>query len=212
MIFRNDDDDDEEKEEKCKEKDDKSGVLNKVAEKFLENRCIFLWEDVNDKTAKAVVQQILYFDSLNADDITFYINSPGGAISAGLAIYDAMQLAKSDIRTICMGQAASFGAVLLAAGTKGKRDIWENARVMIHQPLIMGNMVGVASDIEIQAEEMLRTKGILNSILAKHTGQSVEKIEKDTDRDNFLSAQDTVEYGLADNVVKSEKKQKSKKN
>ncbi|MDR0303361.1 MAG: ATP-dependent Clp protease proteolytic subunit [Chitinispirillales bacterium] len=198
MFFCNEDEDDEKKE-----KEDKTGgVQNKIAEKFLEDRAIFLWEDVNDKTAKAVVQQILYFDSLNNNDITFYINSPGGSISAGLAIYDAMQFAKSDVRTICMGQAASFGAVLLAAGTQGKRDIWENARVMIHQPLIMGNMVGVASDIEIQAEEMLRIKGILNAILSKHTRQKVEKIEKDTDRDNFLSAQETIEYGLADNVIK----------
>jgi ATP-dependent Clp protease protease subunit len=205
MSFCNDDDDDDDDDKKNKDndKDDKNGgVQNKIAEKFLEDRAIFLWESVNDKTAKAVVQQILYFDSINNDDITFYINSPGGAISAGLAIYDAMQFAKSDIHTVCMGQAASFGAVLLAAGAKGKRDIWENARVMIHQPLIMGNMVGVASDIEIQAEEMLRIKGILNAILARHTGQSVEKIEKDTDRDNFLSAGDTVEYGLADNVIK----------
>lgn len=191
-------DEDENKKEKSHEA---MGAAAKIFEKFLEERTIFLWEAVDDKTAKAVVQQILYFDSLNNDDITFYINSPGGSISAGLAIYDAMQFAKSDIRTVCMGQAASFGAVLLAAGTKGKRDIWENARVMIHQPLIMGNMVGVASDIEIQAEEMLRIKGILNGVLAKHTGQSVEKIESDTDRDNFLSAKETVEYGLADNVI-----------
>ena len=164
MSFCNDDDDedDDDKKKKDADKDDKNGgVQNKIAEKFLEDRAIFLWESVNDKTAKAVVQQILYFDSLNSDDITFYINSPGGAISSGLAIYDAMQFAKSDIHTVCMGQAASFGAVLLAAGAKGKRDIWENARVMIHQPLIMGNMTGVASDIEIQAEEMLRIKGIL---------------------------------------------------
>ena len=203
MKFYNDDEDDDKKE---KGKDDEKAVgAAKITEKFLEDRAIFLWDAVNDKTAKAVVQQILYFDSLNHEDITFYINSPGGSISAGLAIYDAMQFAKSEIRTICMGQAASFGAVLLAAGTKGKRDIWENARVMIHQPLIMGNMVGVASDIEIQAEEMLRIKGIMNGILAKHTGQSVEKIEKDTDRDNFLSANDTVEYGLADNVIRKNK-------
>lgn len=198
MKFYNED---EEKKENGSEKDEKNFGAAKIMEKFLEDRAIFLWEAVDDKTAKAVVQQILYFDSLNNDDITFYINSPGGAISAGLAIYDAMQFAKSDIRTVCMGQAASFGAVLLAAGTKGKRDIWENARVMIHQPLIMGNMVGVASDIEIQAEEMLRIKGILNGILSRHTGQSVEKIEEDTDRDNFLSAKETVEYGLADNVI-----------
>ena len=201
MSFRNDDDDDD-CDKKKEDKDDKGGVQSKIAEKFLEDRAIFIWEGVNDKSARAVVQQILYFDSLNSDEITLYINSPGGSISAGLAIYDAMQFAKSDIRTVCMGQAASFGAVLLAAGAKGKRDIWENARVMIHQPLIMGNMVGVASDIEIQAEEMLRIKGIMNNILAKHTGQNVEKVEKDTDRDTFLSAEDTVKYGLADKVIK----------
>lgn len=202
MSFRNDDDDDDDCDKKKEDKDDKGGVQNKIAEKFLEDRAIFIWEGVNDKSARAVVQQILYFDSLNSNDITLYINSPGGSISAGLAIYDAMQFAKSDIRTVCMGQAASFGAVLLAAGTKGKRDIWENARVMIHQPLIMGNMVGVASDIEIQAEEMLRIKGIMNNILARHTGQDIEKVEKDTDRDTFLSAEDTVKYGLADKVIK----------
>ena len=202
MKFYNHDDEDDDKKEKPAAHEAAHLVAGaKIAEKFLEDRAIFLWEAVDDKTAKAVVQQILYFDSLNNNDITFYINSPGGSISAGLAIYDAMQFAKSEIRTICMGQAASFGAVLLAAGTKGKRDIWENARVMIHQPLIMGNMIGVASDIEIQAEEMFRIKRILNEVLAKHTGQSVEKIEKDTDRDNFLSAKETVEYGLADNVI-----------
>ena len=202
MIFANDDEDDDECEKKKKDKDEKSGVQNKIAEKFLEDRAIFLWEGVDDKSAKAIVQQILYFDSLSNEDITLYINSPGGSISAGLAIYDAMRFAKSDVRTVCMGQAASFGAILLAAGTKGKREVWENARVMIHQPLIMGNMVGVASDIEIQAEEMLRIKGIMNEILARHTGQNVEKIEKDTDRDNFLAAQEAVEYGLADKVIK----------
>lgn len=186
----------EEKEEKH------SGVATKITEKFLTDRTIFLWEEVNDKTARAVVQQILYFDSLNKEDITFYINSPGGSISAGLAIYDAMQLAQSEIHTVCMGQAASFGAVLLAAGAPGKREIWANARVMIHQPLIMGNFFAPASDIEIQAEEILRSRERLNQILADHTGNTVKKIEKDTDRDNYLSASEAVSYGLADNVVK----------
>lgn len=187
------------------EKDDDKKIESvgaKISEKFLEDRAIFLWEDVNDKTAKAVVQQILYLDSVNNDDITFYINSPGGSISAGLAIYDAMQFAKSDIRTVCMGQAASMGAVLLCAGEAGKRDVWENARVMIHQPLIGGQMHGPASDIEIQAEEMLRIRTILNEILSKHSGADIKKIEDDTDRDNFMSAQDAVDYGLADSVVK----------
>ncbi len=187
------------------EKEDEKKVESigaKISEKFLEDRAIFLWEDVNDKTAKAVVQQILYFDSLNDEEITFYINSPGGSISAGLAIYDAMQFAKSDIRTVCMGQAASMGAVLLCAGSAGKRDVWENARVMIHQPLIGGQMYGPASDIEIQAEEMLRIRKILNSIISEHTGASISQIEDDTDRDNFLAADEAVKYGLADTVVR----------
>jgi len=191
-------DDEDEKDDEAKP----APIASKIAEKFLEDRAIFLWEDVNDKTAKAVVQQILYLDSLNDKDITFYINSPGGSISAGMAIYDAMQFAKSDIRTVCMRQAASMGAVLLCAGAAGKREVWENARVMIHQPLIGGQMYGPASDIEIQAEEMLRIRSILNAILAKHSGADVAKIEQDTDRDNFLSAEDAVEYGLADVVVK----------
>lgn len=190
-------DKDDEKEDKKPE-----GIASKIAEKFMDERKIFLWDGVDDKTAKSIVQQILYLDSLNDEEITFYINSPGGSISAGMAIYDVMQFAKSDIRTVCMGQAASMGAVLLCAGTAGKRDVWENARVMIHQPLISGNMYGPASDIEIQAEEMLRIRTILNAILAKHSGVSVEQIDKDTDRDNFLSAEDAVEYGLADTVIK----------
>ena len=185
-----------------KEEEKKEPIGAKIAEKFLDDRAIFFWEDVNDKSAKAVVQQILYLDSLNHEDITLYINSPGGSISAGMAIYDVMQMVESDIRTVCMGQAASMGAVLLCAGTAGKRDVWENARVMIHQPLIGGQMQGSASEIEIQAEEMLRIRKILNGILSKHTGVSIKKIEEDTDRDNYLSAVEAVEYGLADTVVK----------
>ncbi len=189
--------DEDKKEEKQPE-----GIGSKIAEKFMEERKIFLWDAVDDKTAKAVVQQILYLDSLNDEEITFYINSPGGSISAGMAIYDAMQFAKSEIRTVCMGQAASMGAVLLCAGTAGKRDVWENARVMIHQPLISGNMYGPASDIEIQAKEMLRIRTILNAILSKHCNVPVEQIDTDTDRDNFLSAEEAVKYGLADSVIK----------
>ncbi len=188
------------------EKDDKkpSDIGGKIAEKFLEDRAIFLWEDVNDKTAKAVVQQILYLDAVGEGDITFYINSPGGSISAGLAIYDAMQFAKSDIKTVCMGQCASMGAVLLCAGAAGKREVWENSRVMIHQPLIGGQMYGPASDIEIQAEEMLRIRETLNQIISDHSGTDMKKIEEDTDRDNFLSAQEAVDYGLADTVIKKD--------
>jgi len=174
-----------------------------IEERMLTNREIFLWGGVDDDSAKAIVQKILYFDSVSNDDITMYINSPGGVISSGLAIYDAMQYVKSDVATICMGQAASMGSVLLCAGAAGKRKCWNNARIMIHQPLISGNMFGPASDIQIQAEEMLRIRKLLNKIYEKHTGQSFEKIEQDTDRDFFMSAQDALDYRLIDEIVET---------
>ena len=180
----------------------KAFVGREIEEQMLERREIFLWSDINDETAKSVVQKILYFDSLEKKDIKIFINSSGGAISSGLAIYDAMSYAKSDISTICVGQAASMGAVLLCAGTKGKRYAWENARVMIHQPLIAGNMYGPASDIQIQAEEMLRIRQRLNEIIAKHTGKPIKEIEADTDRDLFMSADDAKKYGLIDKISK----------
>jgi ATP-dependent Clp protease, protease subunit len=176
-------------------------VGSEIHEQMLKRREIFLWGPVDDDSAKSIVQKILYFDSLSDDDISIFINSPGGVISSGLAVYDAIQYAKSDVRTICMGQAASMGAVLLCAGTKGKRSCWKNARVLIHQPLISGNVFGPASDIQIQAEEMMRIREGLNGILSRHTGQPIDKIEKDTDRDYFLSAQEAKEYGLVDSVV-----------
>lgn len=175
---------------------------NEIDEQMLKRREIFLWGEINDESAETIVKKLLYFDSLNNDDITIFINSPGGVISSGLAIYDAMQYAKSSIITICMGQAASFGAVVLCAGTKGKRFVWEHARVLIHQPLISGNMFGPASDIQIQAEEMLRIRDNLNEILAKHTGQSIKKIAEDTDRDFFMSAEEAKKYGIIDKIVK----------
>jgi ATP-dependent Clp protease protease subunit len=173
-----------------------------IEEKMLARREIFLWGEVNDDSARAVVQKILYFDGEKKGDIKLYINSPGGSISAGLAIYDAMQYASSDISTICMGQAASMGAVLLCAGAKGKRYCWENSRVLIHQPLIAGNMYGPASDIQIQAVEMLKIREKLNAILAKHTGQTVKKIEEDTDRDYFMAAEEALSYGIVDEVCR----------
>jgi ATP-dependent Clp protease protease subunit len=169
-----------------------------IEEKMLSRREIFLWGEVSDDSAKNVVQKILYFDGEGSDDIKLFINSPGGSISAGLAIYDAMQYAKSDIVTVCMGQAASMGAVLLCAGTKGKRFAWEHSRVLIHQPLIAGNMFGPASDIKIQAEEMMKIRDRLNMILSKHSGQPLQKIEEDTDRDYFMSAEEARAYGLID--------------
>jgi len=163
---------------------------NEMEDQLLKRRQIFLWGEINDESAEAIVKRILFFDMQSSDDITLYINSPGGVISSGLAIYDAMQFTKSNIVTVCMGQAASMAAVLLCAGTKGKRQAWEHARVLIHQPLISGNMFGPASDIQIQAEEMLRVRDNLNQILADHTGQSISKIQVDTDRDFFMSAED----------------------
>lgn len=176
-------------------------VGREIEERMLQRREIFLWGEINDETARSVVQKILYFDSKSSDDITLLINSPGGMITSGLAIYDAMQYAKSDIVTVCMGQAASMGALLLAAGEKGKRYAWEHARVLIHQPLIAGNVIGPASDIQIQAEEILKIRERLNDILVRHTRQPKEKIQEDTDRDYFMSATEAKEYGIIDEVA-----------
>jgi ATP-dependent Clp protease protease subunit len=173
-----------------------------IYSRLLKERVVFLVGAVNEVTANLIVAQLLFLESENPDkDISFYINSPGGSVSAGLAIYDTMQFIKPDVSTLCVGQAASMGALLLAAGGKGKRFALPNSRVMIHQP--MGGFQGQASDIEIHAKEILFLKARLNEILAKHTGQKIETIEKDTDRDNFLSATQAVSYGLVDRVLTS---------
>ena len=173
-----------------------------IYSRLLKERVIFLVGPVNDATANLVVAQMLFLESENPDkDIYFYINSPGGSVSAGLAIYDTMQFIKPDVSTLCIGQAASMGAFLLTAGAKGKRFCLPNSRVMIHQPL--GGFQGQASDIEIHAKEILYLKARLNEMLAKHTGQSIDVIERDTDRDNFLSAESSVKYGLVDKVLTS---------
>ena len=173
-----------------------------IYSRLLKERVIFLVGPVNDATANLVVAQMLFLESENPDkDIYFYINSPGGSVSAGLAIYDTMQFIKPDVSTLCIGQAASMGAFLLTAGAKGKRYCLPNSRVMIHQPL--GGFQGQASDIEIHAKEILYLKARLNDMLAKHTGQSIEAIERDTDRDNFMSADESVNYGLVDKVLTS---------
>ncbi len=173
-----------------------------IYSRLLKERVIFLVGPVNDATANLVVAQMLFLESENPDkDIYFYINSPGGSVSAGLAIYDTMQFIKPDVSTLCIGQAASMGAFLLTAGAKGKRYCLPNSRVMIHQPL--GGFQGQASDIEIHAKEILYLKARLNDMLAKHTGQSIEAIERDTDRDNFMSADESVKYGLVDKVLTS---------
>jgi ATP-dependent Clp protease protease subunit len=173
-----------------------------IYSRLLKERVVFLVGPVTEVTANLIVAQLLFLESENPDkDISFYINSPGGSVSAGLAIYDTMQFVKPDVSTLCVGQAASMGALLLAAGGKGKRFALPNSRVMIHQP--MGGFQGQASDIEIHAKEILYLKARLNEILAKHTGQKIETIEKDTDRDNFLSATQAVSYGLVDKVLTS---------
>ena len=173
-----------------------------IYSRLLRERVIFLVGPVNDSTANLIVAQLLFLESENPDkDIFFYINSPGGSVTAGMAIYDTMQFIKPNVSTLCIGQAASMGSFLLAAGEKGKRYCLPNSRVMIHQP--MGGFQGQASDIEIHAKEILFLKQKLNSMLAHHTGQSIERIERDTDRDNFLSAEAAVEYGLVDKVLTS---------
>jgi ATP-dependent Clp protease, protease subunit len=191
-MFRMDDKD------KDKDKEEPSFLAKEIMESFIKARKIFLWSPVDDATAEKIVKQLIYLDSQNHEDIIFYINSPGGVISSGLAIIDAMQAVKSDVVTIVCGQAASMGAVLLAAGAKGKRYSWKNARVMIHQPLISGHMYGPATDIQIQAEEMLRIRTALNKFLSDATGKTMEQIEADTDRDRFMTAEEAKAYGMVD--------------
>lgn len=171
-----------------------------IYSRLLKERVIFLVGPVNEASANLVVAQLLFLESENAEkDIHLYINSPGGIVSAGLAIYDTMQYIKPDISTLCIGQAASMGSLLLTSGAKGKRYCLPNSRVMIHQPL--GGFQGQASDIEIHAREILYLKSRLNEIMSKHTGQPISVVEKDTDRDNFLSAEESVNYGLVDAVL-----------
>ena len=170
-----------------------------IYSRLLNDRIVFLADEVNDTTASLVVAQMLYLESVDPEkDIHFYINSPGGSISAGMAIFDTMNYIKCDVSTICIGMAASMGAFLLAAGTKGKRIALPNSEIMIHQPL--GGAKGQASDIKIQADLILRTRDNLNRILAENTGRSVEEIARDTERDNFMTAQQALEYGLIDKI------------
>lgn len=173
-----------------------------IYSRLLRERIVFLVGEVNDYSANLVVAQLLFLESENPDkDINFYINSPGGSVTAGLSIYDTMNFIKCDVNTFCIGQACSMGAFLLASGTKGKRFALPHSRMMIHQPL--GGFKGQASDIEIHAKNILFTKNLLNNILSKITGKSLSQIEKDTDRDNFMSSHEALEYGLIDKVVTS---------
>ena len=171
-----------------------------IFSRLLRERIIFLGSEIDDDVANSIVAQLLLLDSENPDkDIMLYINSPGGVITAGMAIYDTMKLIKADVSTICLGDAASMGAFLLSAGTKGKRLALPNARIMIHQPL--GGAKGQATDIEIEAKEILRMKTMLSTLMAEHTGQTVERIKQDTERDNFMTPEDAKKFGLIDEII-----------
>lgn len=173
-----------------------------IYSRLLRERIIFLVGEVNDQTANVIVAQLMFLEAEDPDkDISFYINSPGGSVTAGMSIYDTMNFIKCDVSTICIGQACSMGSFLLSAGTKGKRYALPNSRVMIHQPL--GGFRGQASDIEIHAKNILFMKRQLNEMLAKHSGRSIEEIERDTDRDNFMTSQEALDYGLIDKVYTS---------
>ncbi len=180
-----------------------------IYSRLLEDRIVFLTGEINDASANVVIAQLIYLEGKNPDkDIYLYINSPGGSVTAGIAIYDTMNYIKCDVSTICIGLAASMGAFLLSSGTKGKRFALPNSEIMIHQPL--GGTQGQASDIAIQAEHMKKTKDMLNKILSENTGKSLKEIEKDTDRDNYMTAKEAKDYGLIDNIFVTRKNKKNK--
>lgn len=175
-----------------------------IYSRLLKDRIILLSGEINDDTANSIVAQLLYLDSLNHEDISIYINSPGGVITSGMAIYDTMNFIQSDVKTICVGMAASMGAFLLSSGTKGKRFALPNSEIMIHQPL--GGAKGQATEIQIAAEHILKMKARLNQILAENTGKPLEVIERDTERDHFLDAKEALDYGLVDKIIAKEEK------
>ena len=185
------------------EKDIDSEHSYDIFSRLLKERIIFISGEINDMLANNVIAELLYLDSVSNDDIYLYINSPGGSVTAGMAIYDTMNFIKSDVATICIGIAASMAAFLLSSGKKGKRSVLPNADVMIHQPL--GGAEGQASDIKIAADRIICIRKRLNKILASNTGQSLKKIERDTERDNYLSAREALSYGLVDEIIKKEK-------
>lgn len=190
----------------CEEKEtpEKSPVGALMARKFLEQRKVFLWTDVNDDSARDVIEKLLYLDAAESGkEITFYMNTPGGSITAGMAIYDTIKLISSPVKVVVTGMAASMGSILLSAAPKGRRFLYPHARVLIHQPLIMGRIVAPAVDINIQAQEMEKLRDELNGILAEASGQPMERIQKDTDRDFYMTAKEAVAYGLADGIVTS---------
>jgi ATP-dependent Clp protease protease subunit len=192
------------------EQSDRGERAYDIYSRLLKERIIFIGEPIDDDVANVIIAQMLFLDGEDSGkEISIYINSPGGVVSAGMAIYDTMQYIKSPVTTICVGQAASMASVLLAAGTKGKRFILPNSRVLIHQP--MGGVQGQASDIDIHAKEILKLRDRLNKILVKHTGQTLKKIEKDTDRDYFMSAEEAKEYGIVDEIIESKKQVEGQK-
>ena len=198
---RFDDDDDEQEEEEISAKTPAS-VGTQIQKKFLEQRKIFLWGAVTDETAKDITEKLLYLEALApGKDIVFYLNTPGGSITAGMAVFDTMRLITSPITAVVTGMAASMGSILLCGAAKGRRLLFPHARVLIHQPLISGRFIGPATDINIQAQEMEKLRAELNEILAVASGQPIEKIARDTDRDFYLNAKEAIAYGLADKIV-----------
>ncbi|MFZ9745400.1 MAG: ClpP family protease [Opitutaceae bacterium] len=196
------DDEDEDEEESAAARKGAAPVALLIQRKFLEQRKIFLWGAVTDETAKDITEKLLYLEaSAPGKDITFYINTPGGSITAGMAVYDTIQLISSPVTVVVTGMAASMGSILLSAAPKGRRLLYPHSRVLIHQPLISGRMIGPASDINIQAQEMEKLRAELNQILATASGQPLERINRDTDRDFYLTAREAIEYGLADRIV-----------
>lgn len=187
-----------------KKSDSKHSVSNAIQQRFLDERKIFLWGAVEDSSAEKLTSQLMYLESLDSGkEIKFYINTPGGSITAGMAVFDTIRLIKSPVTVIVTGMAASMGSILLSAPKKGRRLLYPHARVLIHQPLIMGQIVAPAVDISIQAEEMEKHREEMNYILAEASGQPIEKIRQDSDRDFYLNAKEAIEYGLADKIVKS---------
>jgi ATP-dependent Clp protease protease subunit len=197
-----DDDEDDEEHETFRDKHRHTPVAMLVQKKFLEQRKIFLWGAVTDETAKDITEKLLYLEGVApGKGITFYMNTPGGSITAGMAIYDTMKIITSPLTVVVTGMAASMGSILLCAVPKGRRLLYPHSRVLIHQPLISGRMVGPATDINIQAKEMEKIRAELNQILADASGQPLERINRDTDRDFYLNAQEAIDYGLADRIV-----------
>jgi ATP-dependent Clp protease protease subunit len=197
-----DDEEDDDQESDATSKAQTAPVSALIQRKFLEQRKIFLWGAVTDQTAKDMTEKLLYLEAVDpGKEIVLYINTPGGSITAGMAVYDTMQLVSSPITVVVTGMAASMGSILLSGAKKGRRLLYPNARVLIHQPLISGRFTGPATDINIQAQEMEKIRAELNQILAKASGQPIDRIERDTDRDFYLNAKEAIEYGLADRIV-----------